>query len=79
MNTSFSSAPLQIGRLFDRQKARLQRLHEADPPPILGLRSSFGSASRVDECSGLSLMMVLFAKQVHLQKLGGARTCQLYS
>lgn len=72
MKTSFSSAPLQIGRLYDRQKARLHILHDAEAPPARALKADGVKSSDGEACSVPSLMMVLFEKQVHLQKLSGA-------
>lgn len=57
MNTSLSSAFLQIGRLWERQKALLQTVQEAR-----------GFLSVLVERA----IMVLLLKQVHLQKEGGA-------
>lgn len=66
VKTSFSSASLQIGSRWSRQKARLQLAHDAAAARWLGLLSVVGFVEW--EESG---MMVLFVKQVHLQNDGG--------
>lgn len=67
MNTSLSSAFLQMGSLWERQKALLQIVQEAE-----GARGLLSG----DEVEGEVLvergMMVLLLKHVHLQNEGGA-------
>lgn len=73
---SLSSASLQIGRLWDRQNARVHWLHEADAERAANIsasgRRSILRGGDEDDDSGPSLMRVLFLKQVHLQKVGAA-------
>lgn len=71
VTTSFSSASLQMGRLYLRQKARLHWVQEEEE--ARGERKPGGGLGE----GGLSWrgprgMMVLFVKQVHLQKVGAA-------
>ena len=63
---SSSEAPLQIGRLYERQKALLQSLHV--PRVFLVLSSGDGVCG--DDVAEVpsSWIMVLLPKQVHLQK-----------
>ena len=68
MNTSFSSASLQIGRRCSRQNARLHNEHPADAART---SSRGGDFALVSEERG---MIVLLVKHVHLQKDGGAKT-----
>jgi hypothetical protein len=63
VKTSFSSAFLHIGKCWARQKALLQVLQVVP--------AARGVLSVVDECVERG-MMVLLAKQVHLQNDGGA-------
>lgn len=63
MKTSFSSAFLHIGKCWARQKALLQVLQVVP--------AARGVLPVVDECVERG-MMVLLAKQVHLQNDGGA-------
>ena len=66
VNTSSSLAPLQIGRLYERQKALLQSLHV--PRVFLTLSSGDGVFADDDVEVPSSWIMVLLLKQVHLQK-----------
>jgi hypothetical protein len=63
VKTSFSSAFLHIGKCWARQNALLQVLQVVP--------AARGVLSVVDECVERG-MMVLLAKQVHLQNDGGA-------
>jgi hypothetical protein len=76
VNTSFSSASLQIGSRWERQNARLHIAHVAAGARI----SSRGGDLPVDgeeewEERGI---MVLLVKHVHLQNEGGAKDRQLF-
>jgi hypothetical protein len=77
---SFSSAFLQIGRFCAIQKARLHWLQSAEEAARRSRDAGASGENRLsrfadfsDVVFGVSSMMVLFVKQVHLQKEGGAR------
>jgi hypothetical protein len=69
VKTSFSSASLHIGSRRPKQKARLHIVHDA-----AGARTSILAPDSLEDaawdCRGI---IVLFVKQVHLQKDGDAR------
>ena len=67
MNTSFSSAFLQIGSRCERQKARLHIAHVAAGARISS-RGGVAGGGELEERG----MMVLLVKHVHLQNEGGA-------
>jgi len=80
---SFSSAFLQIGRFCAMQKARLHWLQAAEAGARCCREEEGGMrverAKRFGEVGGVALgvssIMVLLVKQVHLQKEDGAGMC----
>lgn len=79
VNMSVSSAFLQIGRFWAIQKARLHWLHEVEEEARPSKEGGGPGGERLRRLGGFSVvvfgvssMMVLFVKQVHLQNNGGA-------
>lgn len=80
VNISFSSAFLHIGRFCAIQNARLHWLQAVEEEARRSRDAGWSGENRLrrfDDFSevvfGVSSIMVLFVKQVHLQKEGGAR------